>query len=580
MKLSWNYLIAVILLGCSSMFPSIGWAQQKSYDKLFFPIWDEKTELWGALDIHENVVIPFRYDRVWQYDWHNIESHFHNLYLLLRNGKYGFMHRITKAETGLIYDDIDDYPSTMALVKRNEKWGCIDAEGKEVVPCIYDEISRIYNSEYPEYYIMKDGLWGCMDSVGNVVMPCVYNDLSYIRRDCWRVKGKNGKFGLINMEGKVILPFDYELISGASNDSILGIKKDNLYGFCSTEGKIIKECQYIHSSHRFYKDLAIVCAADGSHGVIDCEGNDVIPCGKYSFYNWSSDKIFADGPLHVKRLDAQKQDGYLTSQGTEIAFGKYKEYNDFNDGLAIVRGYDEKFKVINTSGLEILSFDVNTWNLSESLLRDWNSIRRKNVFQITPNLIGVECNLKAFIVDASGQRMNIQPYISFFRVSERLTGARLYVDSKNCIQLINSNGEYLEIYDNVGRTVLYVPGIGGNGIISVTKNGKMGYIAADGKVVISPVYKRCTYRESMGVFCVQADNGLWGLLDAHGETVLPVEYDEIDNDFLYGLCRVIKNGKVGFINKEWKEVIPCRYGRDSEIRKYQYLDSISRQDVH
>jgi len=37
-----------------------------------------------------------------------------------------------------IYEEAKDFDRTLAQVKRNGKWGCIDKEGKEVTPCQYD----------------------------------------------------------------------------------------------------------------------------------------------------------------------------------------------------------------------------------------------------------------------------------------------------------------------------------------------------------------------------------------------------------------------------------------------------------
>lgn len=55
---------------------------------------------------------------------------------------------------------------------------------------------------------------------------------------------------------------------------------------------------------------------------------------------------------------------------------------------------------------------------------------------------------------------------------------------------------------------------------------------------------------------------LYGMMNREAEIVVPVDYEKIDKKFRYNdknWCKVIKNGRCGFIDTNGKEVVPCIY---------------------
>ena len=86
---------------------------------------------------------------------------------------------------------------------------------------------------------------------------------------------KNGK--------ELALPSGFELV--AYSDGVMVLKqsykdKDGnskaFYGYMSSEGKWIANPDYT-AARPFYEGLAAVCGADGKWGMIDADGNTVIP---------------------------------------------------------------------------------------------------------------------------------------------------------------------------------------------------------------------------------------------------------------------------------------------------------------
>ena len=62
---------------------------------------------------------------------------------------------------------------------------------------------------------------------------------------------------------------------------------------------------------------------------------------------------------------------------------------------------------------------------------------------------------------------------------------------------------------------------------------------------------------------------LWGFINKEGREIIPCKYD-IANSFSDGLAAVMCNNKWGFIDKDGKEVIPSRYTKMQLIILLQY----------
>jgi hypothetical protein len=101
----------------------------------------------------------------------------------------------------------------LVAVAKDGKWGCIDKNGKEVTPCIYD---RIHHDDDDIWVANIEGLvavkkeWGYIDTLGKEVIPHIY-DYANVNAHVsdfgeLAVVGKDGKWGYIDKSGKEIVP--------------------------------------------------------------------------------------------------------------------------------------------------------------------------------------------------------------------------------------------------------------------------------------------------------------------------------------------------------------------------------------
>ena len=132
----------------------------KSYSHGMVGVWNNGK--YGYIDKMGNVVIPFgKFDK---YDDVYYESKV-DLFIVMKDWKYGIIDRNYNELVPLIYDDIYPFFEGCAFVVKNEKLGCIDKNGKEIIPCIYNE-AAIFSEGVA--FVKKDGHWGCVDNNGNV----------------------------------------------------------------------------------------------------------------------------------------------------------------------------------------------------------------------------------------------------------------------------------------------------------------------------------------------------------------------------------------------------------------------------
>ena len=70
------------------------------------------------------------------------------------------------------YDRTGTFRNGFACVNKNGFFGCIDKQGKEIIPLIYENHNIYFESGYAA--VMKNGKWGYIDLNNNVIIPFEY----------------------------------------------------------------------------------------------------------------------------------------------------------------------------------------------------------------------------------------------------------------------------------------------------------------------------------------------------------------------------------------------------------------------
>lgn len=140
------------------------------------------------------------------------------------------------------YNCLFDFENGFASVRNGEKWGVINTEGKEVVPCIYDMVNSFHDELAA---VCKNDKWGYVNTKGELVIPCIYEYANDFSEGLASVS-KNGKEGFINKKGEIAIPFKFEECGNFSEGLAYAGNKKGHY-FINTDGNI-----KIHLPKGFY----------------------------------------------------------------------------------------------------------------------------------------------------------------------------------------------------------------------------------------------------------------------------------------------------------------------------------------
>ena len=92
------------------------------------------------------------------------------------------------------------YNSNVLKVQKNNKYGLINLEGKEILPCEYDEISAIIGNEN-SIKVSKDGKVGVVDNNGKKVIDIKYKNIEKLSDDYkngYIVENDNNLYGTVD----------------------------------------------------------------------------------------------------------------------------------------------------------------------------------------------------------------------------------------------------------------------------------------------------------------------------------------------------------------------------------------------
>ena len=305
-----------------------------------------------------------------------VQPYFQGSLCKVRNSnKYGFINIDGMEIIPCKYDDIafiggdlfktdeieivlDDSRDSLLHVKLNDKFGFINLEGTEIVPCKYDELT-IFEWNEKLLQVKLDNKYGLINFEGTEIVPCKYDELTIFEwnEKLLQVKLDN-KYGLINFEGTEIIPCKYDDFTQfkwgiylREYEKLLQVKLDNKYGLINLEKKEIIPCKYDSIGHYmpFMDELSgAIVKLDDKYGLIDLEGKEIIPC--------LFEQISQDGTL----IKVRKENlcCYYECFGTQVT-EFYEDINYYYDDLdhpIFAAKSNGKWGYLNEDGDILISF--------------------------------------------------------------------------------------------------------------------------------------------------------------------------------------------------------------------------------
>ena len=336
-------------------------------------------------------------------------------------------------------------------------------------------------------------------------------------------------------------------------------------------------------AYQFSEGRAVVMV-NGKYGIIDIEGNYII-----------EPKYDAIGDYHGSYANVKLNGkwGYIDSYGKVTIQIKYEYASIFSEGLAAVE-INGKYGFIDITGKVLIE------------------PKYEYAYFFSEGLAGIIKNEGFGFINRNGELViptiySRPKWTSYGIISRSLAGVTEYPDFPKGVQAISLGGKwgYINdkgkiIYPNGFRSHNNLPSVFNNGMASVKRKGRAGFIDKTGNEVILFNYNECSnFNEG---YAVVRELEKYGLINTMGKNVISIRYDLLfvpteglsayaveysvghlgSGDYKYGfltiqgekvisrnydhampfhqgLSAVIKGSKLGFIDKTGNVVIPLKY---------------------
>lgn len=225
------------------------------------------------------------------------------------------------------YDENNNlwYENNVLKVQKNGKFGLINLDGKEILPCEYDNIT-VLKGVKNSLIIKSDNKIGMADSNGKVVVPTEYVDIQAIENDSkngYLVKNSDSKYGVIKSDGVVALECKYEAIDNVIDNNKYIVKENNSWKVLAEDGTVYLDGK-VDNAYGMNNENVIV-KQNGKYGVLNIKTDLKIPFEYDDLAYLCDDKYAAkkDGKFGIINTNNEVVAEYKYEA---ISMGKLGEY--------------------------------------------------------------------------------------------------------------------------------------------------------------------------------------------------------------------------------------------------------------
>lgn len=472
------------------------------------------------------------------------------------------------------YTNVEDFHYGMAVAQKKlpngepgEYWGVVDEEGKVRIAFKYRSLRYVdnLNDEDNLYVCRTDRGYGFVSTSSGEILPTIYSDLTYVDGERWSVR-RNGKMGIVKVgeangsfRVETIVPCEYDQVQAGDGDEYYVVTNGSLHGLLDWDGKTVIACVYDDVDLNKYVGFCSV-KRNGLKGLMSRTGEELVPCA------------FDDcGVIDEHFLWTRKDNTYgiYSSEGEKVqpckfsSFfiyeGKKKKEVSLSDFAKLDRRKHPDLYAVVSGKVGTLDSENFTTKLpcAYDYLSDFATrMKITNGVRTEQRLAVCRLNGKYGIVNSEGKQ--IQP-MGFDELRKDVSdpsskelpdmgSARdLHVRIGDKWGILTADGEQLaEVkFDSVG--------VFHDGLAVVKAAERYGYIDRSGAIVI-PIQWMAAYDFSEGLAALRVDKKHFQFINTAGTVVIKSKkYDSVGR-FRNGICRVVKGGKVKWIDTRGKEL--------------------------
>ncbi len=189
--------------------------------------------------------------------------------------------------------------------KPKSKWGVMDKDGSVIIEPSFDALYGFDDEGRITAKVKQH--YGVLDIEGNWLIPPIYDyhDILPYEKDALSVVQRNGRYGFVDYDGKEVIECQYDYAYDFDDELQLApVKHFGKWGAMDRSGQW-KVPPVYESLNIEYGHIRVL--VDGLVGMVDCNGNTVIPCqfDSMNYYNadldrWEVEKDFLYGFCNSK----------------------------------------------------------------------------------------------------------------------------------------------------------------------------------------------------------------------------------------------------------------------------------------
>lgn len=472
------------------------------------------------------------------------------------------------------YTNVGDFHYGMAVAQKKlpngepgEYWGVVDEEGKVRIAFKYRSLRYVdnLNDEDNLYVCRTDRGYGFVSTSSGEILPTIYSDLTYVDGERWSVR-RNGKMGIVKVgeangsfRVETIVPCEYDQVQAGDDDEYYVVTNGSLHGLLSWDGETIISCEYNGIDLNEYEGFFSV-KRNGRKGLMSRAGEELVPCAFDDcgvideHFLWArGDKTYGIYSSEGEKVQPCKFNSFF------IYEGKKKKEVSLSDFAQLDRRQHPDLYAVVSGKVGTLDSKKFTTKLpcAYDYLSDFATrMKITNGVRTEQRLAVCRLNGKYGIVNSEGKQ--IQP-MGFDELRKDVSdpsskelpdmGATrdLHVRIGDKWGVLTADGEQLaEVkFDSVG--------VFHDGLAVVKAAERYGYIDRSGAIVI-PIQWMAAYDFSEGLAALRVDKKHFQFIDTAGTVVIKSKkYDSVGR-FRNGVCRVVKGGKMKWIDTKGKEL--------------------------
>lgn len=465
--------------------------------------------------------------------------------LVCEGCEWGYIDTATKVVVNPQYSFAQDFVNNVGIVECADKWGMINKSGHVLIPCQYDGIHFLENTDnrIVRVYVQAPK-YGLIDTLGHLTVNAIYDEIGSFSEGRLAVKRK-GMWGFVNADGLEVVPCRFREVQNFS-EGLAAVRLGHTWGFIDKQGNVEIDFNYKRAGN-FSGGLAWV-QTDSGVGFIDRQNNFTMAAKFDRAFD------FQDG---LARVVNEGKFGIVDSKGRFLVKPKYTDIRPFdNFGLSVVRYGDKniRYRVINRRGETVTNQDylqIDPFKEGLALVKDTKGYG----FIDTTGKLVIPCIYAKAAAFCSG------------RAAVYRDGNCGYIDKKGEMVIPAEFSKCLDFEDD--KAVVY------KGI------RRAGLIDPQGQIILEPELDRLLkFQEGRGlmrdekyrfyyiteqanayngfyekasafkhgVAVVQID-GRWGIINQRGIEIIPPKYDWIEG-FEGGYAKVRIEGLSGLSNLE------------------------------